>query len=501
LTRIDLTGVFSRSFFFRLYLPSLVLMTDDDAPCVGCFALTASSLNSLLIFSPNLTDLVLLGLSSVNRGTLAQIGASCHNLQKLDVSRCKNLPATSLFYLPYPPRKAATSSIWPRPSGGLRSLKASKLSGMNAEVLFTILDRFPDLETLDVSFNPGINDDAVRRAVSRAPVSLSDSHRNPFAPASTLFLPNLATSSPSSSSSKRVYPSLRHLDLSACALLTSTGLSRLAHSLPTLEILELSRIGPSLRSAGLVEFLSSTPLLRKLDLEDADSLTDDVLFSLAANAPSLTHLLISSCSSFTDVGLSAIATQCEKLRVLEADGTAMGADTARRYIALAKVRAMKAQEEAATAAEGGEDIDPLVRSKYPAVLSVLDSRTVARRLSRELAKGLVRTRNGQRGYWTGAAAGFYLDEGVEDFESGVAGEEEDLRKAGKHALDECDETKVVVRSFYSSLAVDAALALREAKEGEEEGAGKKKGRSGLRSRAMSAPEVWRGDEGRGCIVS
>lgn len=333
----------------------------------------------------------------------------------------------------------------------LVSLKASGVVGIGGCVKYN-LDGFSSLATLDVSF-------------------------------SNCTLAGLSI---------RPYPSLRHLNLSGSGDLSSLGLSHLANRVPNLEILELSRVGRALHTAGVVELLSTCPHLQKLDLEDADNLTDDVLFTLARTAGNLSHLVLSSCASFTDVGIAAVVDGCEKLRVLEADGTAIGVETARRFIGLAQTRALRAQDEAA-AAKGV--VDPLVRTKYPAALSVLDARVVARQLSRELARGEGRTRNGQRGYWT-KAVGFYLDE---DDGGGEGGEGATSRLA---TLGECDETKVVLRSFYTSIALDAALALREAKKVEQaEGGGRKRGRLGFRSRAMSLPDGTRAEDGRGCVVS
>jgi len=60
-------------------------------------------------------------------------------------------------------------------------------------------------------------------------------------------------------------------------------------------------------------------------------------------------------------------------------------------------------------------------------------------------------------------------------------------------LRECDESKVVVRSFYSSLEVDAANAVRAIREKRRSEREKEKGRDGgqRKGRAMSDSMVYR----------
>merc|ERR1719359_1892258 len=100
--------------------------------------------------------------------------------------------------------------------------------------------------------------------------------------------------------------------------------------------------------------------------------------------------------------MAAVALEhgCPKLRVLEADGTAISDRTAKAFVRLAGARARAAQ---VAAAAHSSEYEPLVASKLPAVLSVLDNRTTGRRLSRDPAWATtLRPRNGQRGYWTRA---------------------------------------------------------------------------------------------------
>ncbi|GAA6035090.1 hypothetical protein JCM8097_002179 [Rhodosporidiobolus ruineniae] len=501
----------------------------------GCTSITSFALSNLITASPSLSSLTVYGLSEVNSAHMVALGKTCPHLTSLTVSRCRNLRAQQLLHLAYPlsPKRRFWSDVSPTfAPTGLKTLHAAALPGMTDAVLAALFERYPALETLDVSFSERITDDGLKRAVTVAPPIYSlvtmptstatatarrDSARHSsgrpsqsgssssLSPTATPFLPSVPDDPPFA----RVFSSLRSLTLSGCPLLSSAGLAHLAGNVPFLEILELSRIGVALTSDGLVQLLSSTPKLRKLDLEDASLLTDDVLVTLAQHAPELSHLVINLCTEFTPGGIDTVARQCPKLRVLEADGTAISAQTAEAFVDLARARALKAQGEAAARKTGGEEDDPLVRARYPAVLSILDDRAAGRRLSRRTGGGeKLRPRHGQRRAWT-EAVGFYFD-GESDDEAGQGGAGGGGADKRKGAFHECDDERVVVRSYYSSLMVDAAAALRREKEDKEKKRAEAavEGKPGLlRSRAMSDTEVLRRersggtDGGTGCVVS
>ncbi|KAJ8296409.1 F-box/LRR-repeat protein 20 [Rhodotorula toruloides] len=467
----------------------------------GCTSLTSASLTSLLSHSPHLLRLIVPSLRCVDNSHMATLGSSCPHLAHLDVSRCPNLRGPALQKLPHTPQPPQNTLSRPFTSedllGGLVTLKAAGLSGVNGSDLASFLSRHRRLATLDLSWCNGVTDNGLKLVVQQ------------LTPSDSAARPSQWAALASTSGSKRVFPSLRHLNLSACHSVSTVGLSHLAGTVPNLEILELSRLGSRLRTDGLARLVASCPKLRKLDIEDAEQAGDDVLHALvgvgdATGAPNLEHLVISACTSLTDPAIAAVVRGCPKLRVLEADTTAISDRTAKEFVRLARERASQAQREAVSR-EG--DVDPLVASKYPAVLSLLDNRQTGRRLSRDLGSANLRGRIGQRGYWTNVVGG-YLDD-----DDSAQTQESPARKKMQAPLSECDESRVVVRSFYSNLAVDAALAVREttaAKKRQEKagGAGGEPRQGALRTRAMSDSEVLRrtdtGDDEDGrvaCVVS
>ncbi|KAK4333289.1 hypothetical protein RTBOTA2_002030 [Rhodotorula toruloides] len=466
----------------------------------GCTSLTSASLTSLLSHSPHLLRLAVPNLRCVDNSHMATLGSSCPHLAHLDVSRCPNLRGPALQKLPHPPQPP--QNLLSRPFtiedllDGLVTLEAAGLSGVNGSDLASFLSRHRRLVTLDLSWCNGITDNGLKTVVQQ------------LSPSASAARPSQAAALTLSSGPKRVFPTLRHLNLSACQSISSVGLSHLAGTVPNLEILELSRLGSRLRSDGLARLVASCPKLRKLDIEDADQAGDDVLHALvgvgdAVGAANLEHLVISGCTSLSDPAIAAVVRSCSKLRILEADTTAISDRTAKEFVQLARERASQAQKDAVSR-KG--DVDPLVASKYPAVLSLLDNRQTGRRLSRDFGSANLRGRIGQRGYWTNVVGG-YLD----DDESAEA-QEPPARKKLQAPLSECDESRVVVRSFYSNLAVDAALAVREAtakkRQAKAGGGGGEPRQGALRTRAMSDSEVLRrtdtGDDEDGrvaCVIS
>jgi len=235
---------------------------------------------------------------------------------------------------------------------------------------------------------------------------------------------------------------LRHLVLSSCLFLTDTACSNLAFSVPKLEFLELAGMKAGLGDGGLVRLLSTTPYIRRLDLEDATDITDDVLTAITPHrvpmeniSPQagaredkqpghvLQQLNISFATNINDVALLALIRNCPCLTVLEADSTRMSSVVLKEFIYLSRQR-------------------KAINAKIVAI----DCRGIGESLVKEMSP-MTRPRLGWRAY--GARKLMYLDS--------RDGNEEDL----KIGQDECDEHRVVLKSFYSWQTVDAVKAIME----------------------------------------
>jgi F-box/leucine-rich repeat protein 2/20 len=229
---------------------------------------------------------------------------------------------------------------------------------------------------------------------------------------------------------------LRHLSVSSCILLTDDACSNLAYSVPQLEFLEMAGIGSDLKDAGLIRLLSTTPFIRRLDLEDAPEVSDALLATItpAADRPplegtdpepghALEQLNISYAAQVTDDALLDLVHRCPRLVCLEVDNTRVGGAVLSEFVRLNRKR-------------------KTVDAKIVAV----DCRNISAGLVQELSAS-TRPRKGWRAHE--ARKLLFLDAKDRNM---------DELKIGQ---DECDEKRVVLKSFYSWQTVDAVKVARD----------------------------------------
>lgn len=393
----------------------------------GCTSLTTQSLHSLLVRSPFLRSLNVKGLQAVGNATF-DVLALCSNLTSLDMSRCTNIDGDGVCAY-------ATAAMARGAHLTLKELRLCGLSMVNDDTLATLGKAAPHLETLDLSYCHSLHNSALEAFVSCAEDG-KDCRE------SILLSAREAGRDPRDwRRYRRRVTALRHLSLSHCTLLTDTACSNIAHSVPRLEFLELAGIGKTLKNDGLVHLLGTTPFIRKLDLEDACDITDDVLEVLTPEPSvenptsskrvkpprpghALEHLTVSGAATLTNDALEALIRGCSQLRILEADGTSISGAVLKEFVRQVRER-------------GIDD----------AGLVVVDCHSVGERSIKDMV-GNTRPRRGWRS-WEARKLG-YLD--------GRDGE--DL-KVGQ---DECDEKRVVIKSFYSWQTVDAVRRDRERKK-------------------------------------
>jgi len=239
--------------------------------------------------------------------------------------------------------------------------------------------------------------------------------------------------------------------------LTDHACSHLAHTVPKLEFLELAGIGSELRDDGLVRLLKTTPLIRKLDLEDATEVTDAVLVALTPSelplpaiftrtrlppepGHALEHLILSYANVESET-LSSFVRACPSLRILEADNTRITGLVLKDFVHLARKRKM-------------------TNAKIVAV----DCRSVGEYAVKEVAP-YTRPRIGWRS-WHARKLG-YLD----------ARDDERLNVG----QDECDPSRIAVKTFHSWQTVDAVKAEREKRKKQ----GSKRGMNGSSGSGVS----------------
>ncbi|KAI0095229.1 hypothetical protein BDY19DRAFT_1044799 [Irpex rosettiformis] len=394
----------------------------------GCSTLSARSLHHILIRSPLLERLCLKGQFAVTNTTCDVLANYCPKLVSLDLSRCPNMTGDGL-------RSALSYGVSRGEHVKLKQLRLSGLKKVTDETMRILGRAAPALEVLDLSYARDLHNSAIEaftactedggQTLEVTQLTAREAGRDP-------------------ADTRRYWrriTRLRHLSLSFCVLLTDHACSHLAHAVPKLEFLELAGIGPDMRDTGLVHLLNTTPLIRRLDLEDATEVSDEVLEALTPSTPmqplsinsrippptpepghALEHLIV-SYANIESEALSALIRACPRLRILEADNTRMTGITLREFVQTARER--KIQD---------------------AKVVAVDCRGVGEYSVKEVAS-LSRPRMGWVS-WHARKLG-YLD--WRDDEGLGEGQ------------DECDSTRVVVKTFYSWQGVDAVQAAREKK--------------------------------------
>ncbi|KAG6331965.1 hypothetical protein ID866_7128 [Astraeus odoratus] len=395
----------------------------------GCINLTTQSLHGLLMRSPYLRTLCVKGLKAVTNATFDVLALyASEHLTSLNMSRCTEANGEGV-------RGFAAAILARGARLALKEFRLSGIEGIDDDALSALGKAAPELEILDLSYCSDLHNSALA-----AFVSCTEENQCTSATV-TLSAREAGLETRDSRRHIRRVTALRHLSLSHCILLTDIACSNLAYTLPRLELLELAGIGAELHDEGLIRLLNTTPLLRRLDLEDASSITDAVLGFLTPvddGEPSpipgrpapppqlghaLEHLVVSYASRLTNEAFLALIRGCPKLRVLEADSTLISGSVLREFVKRARERECRG-----------------------AGLVAVDCRLISEHVVKEVAAH-TRPRKGWRS-WEARKLG-YLD----------ARDGEDL-KVGQ---DECDEERVILKSFYNWQTVDAVRAARERK--------------------------------------
>jgi F-box/leucine-rich repeat protein 2/20 len=232
----------------------------------------------------------------------------------------------------------------------------------------------------------------------------------------------------------------------------------------------MASIGGGLNEDGLIHLLKTTPLIRKLDLEDGTELTDAVLDCLVPEIriPSslarqsrkeiecqageqLEHLVISCAMAVTPEAMTRLVRGCKKLRVFEADNTRITGSVMRDF-----VNRRRHREKVQRIGEGrrdGEGEGEVEGEGHGSEIVGIDCRGVSENAIRDM-NGISRPRRGWRGW---EARDLQYEDGAS---VGVTDAITGLVVGGLIGQDECDERRVVVKSFHSWGEVDRVAEQR-----------------------------------------
>lgn len=413
----------------------------------GCSSISTRSLHKLLASSPSLERLCLRGLNAVTNSTCGIIGDANTKLISLDLGRCANMDAHGIMSICTAYGRTAFYARGRQPSA-LKELRMSGLKRVFPAMLSAIATTFPVLEVLDLSYAKSLTDGCIERLTEWHP----DYDDDPFRDKVPLTWREMGFQPGDRTIYFKRATSLRHVNLSYCIALTDHACSHLAHAVPLLELLELAGIGPGIEDNGIVRLIQTTPLIRKIDLEDASALTDEFHTTLTPIPPapesprrglvrkrtnrpkqpgeSLEQLSISYAQLFTSEALGALIRACPKLVHIDADNTRITDSVVAEFVTLSRQRQARG-----------------------ARIVAVDCRNVGRAAGEEL-RGVTRPRSGLRS-WEAARFGLAY---VDARDEGTDGREY-IR--GGPPQDECDERRVTMQTYWSWQAVDLARMARE----------------------------------------
>ncbi|EJU00074.1 RNI-like protein [Dacryopinax primogenitus] len=400
----------------------------------GCRHIKTGPLHLLISTSPMLESVNFCASAAVTNFTTTLLAAHCPELKVVNVNRCPYLSGSGIIALGSTAAGPLVGCKPPRRSK-IRELRIAGLRYANVDVLRSVGEHMPDLEVLDMSGSRLLGDSAIEALVT----CTKDSDCSKVALTS-----REAGHDPAEMAIHyRRLTKLRHLNLSSCPEITDRACSHLAHAVPNLEFLELADLGGAMKDDGLVHLLETAPHIRKLDLDDAMDITDSVLDALTPPPPDghssrsslqptpgekLEHIILSYATNLTNEGVLRFIRGCPKLRILEVDNTRVSDSVLREFVRIVRKRKTAGAEMVA-----------------------VDCRSVGKAVVSELAQ---QTRP-RRGWKAWEAQAMNYDDGSPHNEAPGPG------PSLTPAQDECDETKVVLKSFWSWQAVDTAAALRE----------------------------------------
>lgn len=259
-----------------------------NATLEGCRNFQKSSLHNLLRTNERLASLNLTGLTSVTNGTCKIIAQSCPSLEVFNVSWCTHMDARGLRTVVIGCPK-------------LKDLRAGEIKGFNNVDLAQDLFETNKLERLVLSGCTDITDQFLKTMVHGQDPEI-----------------DLLTDLPMVPTRK-----LRHLDLTRCSRLTSSGIKVLANFVPELEGLQLNCCS-LLTDEGLSPIFDTSPRLTHVDIEELAELTNTLFTEHLAKAPcasTLEHLSISYCENIGDTGMLPVIRACANLQSIDLDNT------------------------------------------------------------------------------------------------------------------------------------------------------------------------------------
>lgn len=408
----------------------------------------------------------------------------------------------------------------------MTELRVAGLQDVDNELMASIGRSMPGLQVLDISHAADLTDDAIAAFVRHPGPDRCESKHRPHLYSNKTPKKHDSSSGPFVSLSarqsggdplfegafyRRCFESLRQLNLSSCRSLTDRSCAHLAFAVPRLQVLELSNIGNSLRDDGIIKLLETTNLIERIDVEGASELTTpfvqaltppvSYVESLGLQVPSentapvarlsrrsarrarttntaegsqeatstrkakedgnadlptgahLTHLIASHLTRVDVNSLLNLVRRCPRLHHLELDDTRASDAVLMEFVNLARQRRKKG-----------------------AYVSLVDCRAVSKASNAEVfAAGSARPREGKIAeefqpfiYETQALQSAAVNKAVSNSPLRAslpfAAVSAAVSSTANGAPDECDQSLVVVKTFWAWQTVDVRIRFKRRAE-------------------------------------
>lgn len=244
------------------------------------------AIHTFLLQNSSLVHVNLSGLPGATNNAMKILASHCPKVEFLNISWCRNIDTRGV---------AKVIEGCER----LRDLRAGEIHGWDNAALPEEIFKKNTLERL-VLMNTDITDDAFITMIQGSDPEIDWLTGRPSVPPRKL----------------------KHLDLTKCRQLTDVAIKALAHNVPTLEGLQLSKC-TGISDAPLLDLFPTLHSLTHLDLEELDELTNASFQALANSpaAPHLRHLCISYCEGVGDAGMVPVMKSCTRLESVDIDNT------------------------------------------------------------------------------------------------------------------------------------------------------------------------------------
>ncbi|TID24427.1 F-box/LRR repeat-containing protein 2 [Venturia nashicola] len=252
----------------------------------GCL-IDRTAIHSFLLQNNRLVHVNLSGLAGATNSAMKILATHCPKVEHLNVTWCNNIDTRGL-------RKVVEGCL------NLKDLRAGEVRGFDDESFMLELFKRNTLERLLLTNCDSLTDEALTVLIQGKDGEFDYLNDRIIVPPRKL----------------------RHLDITRCRHITDQGVRPLAHNVPFMEGIQLSKCH-ALTDAALSDVLPTMPNLTHLDLEELENLTNSTLQTLASSpcTKNLSHLSISYCENLGDQGMVPVVQVCAKLTSLDMDNT------------------------------------------------------------------------------------------------------------------------------------------------------------------------------------